>query len=233
MDAHHSARTRNTHLVVAATGILLVALAVALTSFAGPAGAKSVKGTSRGDVLKGTNKKDKIKGKGGNDSLTGRGGKDVLSGGSGNDVLNAVDGKRDKKVKGGSGKNECRLDQADVAIAKGCDKMDIAGGGGGTGGGGGGGGESSTGGLTLTSASGLTCASSLPTCVFELSGAGADSEVGNVTGGGGVTGVGAVIDVQSDGTWTAAGTYGCDAPGFLHVEIGSRFIDVPVTCETT
>jgi Ca2+-binding RTX toxin-like protein len=217
-----------------AVGALLVALLVAMASISATADAKKIKGTGSADTLRGTQKKDKIKGKGGNDTLIGLKGKDVLSGGSGDDVLDAVDNARDKKVNGGSGANTCRLDQADLPIAKGCSSVQIPGGGTGGGGGGGGSPTGTDGGLTLTSATGLTCGSSLPTCLFTLNGAGADAPIGTVTGTGGVTGLGPGLSfpTEENGSWTAAGLYGCDGPGFLHVEIGSKFLDVPVTCTT-
>ena len=215
-----------------AAAALLVAMLIAIGPASETADAKKIKGTGSADTLTGTKKKDKIKGKGGNDTLTGRQGKDVLSGGSGDDLLDAVDNARDKKVKGGSGNNTCRIDQADLPVAKGCSTIEIPGGSGGGGDGGGTGGEAAGGGLTVTSATGLSCGSSLPTCVFEIDGTGADSELGTVTGTQGVTGVGGAVAIQGDGSWQAAGAYGCDGPGFLHVEIGSKFVDVPVTCTT-
>lgn len=233
MVAHH-ARKRGVLGLAIAVAALLVALMVAIGPASETADAKRIKGSGGADTLTGTKKKDKIKGKGGNDTLTGRQGKDVLSGGSGDDLLDAVDNARDKKVNGGSGNNTCRIDQADLPIAKGCSTIQVpgGGGGGGTGGGGAGGDGTAGGGLTVTSASGLSCGSSLPTCVFEINGTGADSELGTVTGTQGVTGVGGAASIQGDGSWQAAGTYGCDGPGFLHVEIGSKFVDVPVTCTT-
>jgi Ca2+-binding RTX toxin-like protein len=214
-----------------AAAVLLVAVLFAMASVSETADARKIKGTGAADTLTGTKKKDRIKGKGGNDTLTGREGKDVLAGGSGDDLIDAVDNARDKKVKGGSGTNTCRLDQADLTIAKGCSTIQTPGGSGG-GAGGGGGAEAAGGGLSVTSASGLTCGSSLPTCVFQINGTGADADVGTVTGTQGVTGIGGAVSLQSDGSWQAGGTYGCTGPGFLHVEIGSKFVDVPVTCTT-
>jgi Ca2+-binding RTX toxin-like protein len=210
----------------------MVALLVAMASISETADAKKIKGTGSADTLTGTKKKDKIKGKGGNDTLIGKKGKDVLSGGSGDDVLDAVDGARDKKVSGGSGANTCRIDQADLSIAKGCASIQIPGAG--SGGGGGGDTTGANGGLTLTSATGLSCGSSLPTCLFTLNGGGADAPIGTVTGSGGVTGLGPGLSfpTEENGSWTAAGLYGCEGPGFLHVEIGSKSVDVPITCTT-
>ena len=82
------------------------------------------------------------------------------------------------------------------------------------------------------SATGLSCASSLPTCSFEIVGTDADSAVGTVSGEGGAQpAVGAAVSV-SGADWTARGTYGCTANGFLRVTIGARDIAVPITCET-
>jgi len=211
--------------------------------------AKKFKGTSGADQFKGTKKPDKMRAKGGNDRLTGKGGKDkasggggndvikggkgkdVLKGGSGDDMLDAVDGAADKKVSGGPGTNTCRLDAADLAIATGCTKVVLPGGVGGAGGGGDGSGSGNT--LTVTSATGLECGTALPLCPFQLEGTGADSLIGLVTGGGEVTlGVGVTLSIEADGSWIATGLYGCSGPGFLHVEIGTKSVDVPITCTT-
>ena len=46
---------------------------------------------------------------------------DRLLGGRGADRLNAVDGRRDRVVRGGPGKDVCRIDAADRATVKGCE----------------------------------------------------------------------------------------------------------------
>jgi Ca2+-binding RTX toxin-like protein len=217
-----------------AIGALLVAL-IATGPGIWTADAKKIKGTGKGETLTGTKKKDKIKGKGGNDTLIGKEGRDVLSGGSGDDVLDAVDNALDKKINGGSGANTCRIDHAELSIVKGCASIEIPGGvGSGGGGGDGGGATGGAGGLTVISASGLQCGSSEPTCLFTISGSGADALAGTVTGTGGVTaiGPGVEVSVEENGNWTAAGAYGCTGPGGLHVAIGSKTADVPVTCTT-
>ena len=82
----------------------------------------------------------------------------------------------------------------------------------------------------MTSASGLTCGSSLPTCQFEINGRSADATTGTVSGGGGVSiAAGAGVSITGD-AWTAAGLYGCSADGFLRVTIGSESVRVPITC---
>jgi hypothetical protein len=227
--------------------VLLVALLVLVGS--APAEAKRIKGTNGPDTIRGTKKKDKIKAKGGNDQVKGRKGKDKLAGGggddtlkggkgkdahkggSGNDLLDAVDRRADKKVAGGAGNNNCRIDMADLPVVSGCTKLQVVGGSGGGGPGGGGGGGQR--GLTVTSGTGLGCGSALPTCVFQLNGTGADAPVGTVTGGGGVTlAVGGGVSVESDGSWTAGGLYGCTDDGFLRVTIGSESVNVPIACTT-
>jgi hypothetical protein len=105
---------------------------------------------------------------------------------------------------------------------------------GGSGPGQGGGGGSPSGGsageLQLVSASGLSCASSLPTCLFEIVGTGSDSAIGTVTGEGGADpGVGVAL-TTSGSDWTARGTYGCTGDGLLRVTIGSKQVAVPVSC---
>lgn len=88
-----------------------------------------------------------------------------------------------------------------------------------------------TGTLSISSGEGLSCASALLTCTFTITGTGADSPLGLVTGGGGVTpGAGAVL--APDDAWEARGLYGCTADGFLHVSIGEESVDVPVSCTT-
>jgi Ca2+-binding RTX toxin-like protein len=229
----HPAGKRRVLTWALAIGALLVAL-IATGPGIGTADAKKIKGTGKAETLTGTKKKDKIKGKGGNDTLVGKQGRDVLSGGSGDDILDAVDNALDKKVNGGSGANTCRIDQADLSIVKGCASIEIPGGGAGGGDGGGDTTGGGGGGLTVISASGLQCGSSAPTCLFTISGSGADALVGTVTGTGGVTAIGPGIQVsiEENGNWTAAGVYGCTGPGGLHVAIGTRTADVPVTCTT-
>jgi Ca2+-binding RTX toxin-like protein len=118
---------RRRHLI--AVALVAVAAAVLLLALAEPAPAKRIVGTNGADRLAGTAAADKVKGLRGNDRLKGRGGKDRLSGGPGRDRLNAVDGKRDRAVKGGPGKDVCKVDAADVPRMKGCEKAKVKGGG--------------------------------------------------------------------------------------------------------
>lgn len=87
------------------------------------------------------------------------------------------------------------------------------------------------GGLTLASAEGLQCDSQIPTCNYTMSGAGADSLLGTVSGGGGVTTLGGSLTTSGE-NWSALGLYGCTADGYLRVTIGSETLDVPVDCTT-
>jgi RTX calcium-binding nonapeptide repeat (4 copies) len=226
-------------LTLLATAVFLLGLVVATdASLAakriGTKRADKISGTAGPDTIKGKGGKDKIKGKGGNDKLSGGKGKDKviggpgadkMMGGPGNDVINAADGKRDKAINGGPGKNRCVIDTAlELAIARSCSTIVS-----GTPGGAGGPGTGTGSGLQLQSATGLTCGSQLPTCPFTLSGTGADATAGTVTGGGGVTGAGG--GVETSGTsWSAGGLYGCTSDGFLRVTIGSKSVDVPVDC---
>ena len=226
---------------------LLVAAAVlslSLAAVTGPALAKKLSGSKRGETISGTKGADKIKGKGGSDKLKGRGGNDMLSGGKGrdkmtggpgadrhlggpgNDVIRAADGRRDKAINGGPGRNTCVIDTAlELSVVKGCSKV-IAGGPGGGGGGGGGAGQ----GLSVLNVDGIVCDTPLPLCVFAISGEGADALLGLVTpGGGAVLGVGVSV-VVTGSDWTAVGAYGCTGDGFLKVTIGSKSVDVPVDC---
>jgi Ca2+-binding RTX toxin-like protein len=211
----------------------------------GRGGNDRIDGGAGKDRLSGDAGGDRVNGGAGNDNLAGGKGRDRLSGGAGNDVINAADGRRDASINGGKGRNRCKLDQADVAIARGCGSISVkpgTGGGGAPGGGGGPGdpgrgGSGGGAGLVLEGADGLQCASELPTCQFTLDGSGADSLVGTVTGVDGVTALGAGVIVTpeeglepSESPWTAAGTYGCTKDGYLRVTIGSETLDVPVDC---
>jgi hemolysin type calcium-binding protein len=167
----------------------------------------------------------------GNDRLNGGKGRDRLFGGAGNDRLNSADGRKDARVAGGPGSDSCRIDAIDLSIVRGCASITVVPGGSTGGGGGGGPGGGGAAGLVLATASGLRCGSRLPTCIFTMNGGGADSEVGTVTGAGGVTGGGGAVSETGD-AWTAAGSYGCMADGFLRVAIGSELLDVPVECTT-
>ena len=216
-------------------------LAISAAAVAGPAAAKTLSGSKRGETLTGTKGSDKIKGKGGSDKLKGRGGNDSLTGGkgrdkvtggqgadrhkggAGNDTLSAADGRLDRAINGGPGKDTCVIDTAlELAIVKGCESVQA-------GGGPGGGSGPGAGGLTVSSFTGLVCDNPLPLCVFTISGTGADALVGTVTGGGGVVGLGASVVITGP-DWTAAGLYGCTSDGFIRVTIGSESVDLPVDC---
>jgi Ca2+-binding RTX toxin-like protein len=215
--------------------VAISALAVLVAIPAGPALAKRIVGPSGADRIAGTKKADRINARGGSDRVNGRQGGDRLKGsrgkdrlkgaqgkdrllaGKGADHLNGVDGKKDRVVNGGPGKDVCKVDQTDLPVLKNCEKARVRNGGQG-------------GGLRVTSASGLTCGSSLPTCHFQAEGDGADSPVGSVSGGGGVSPVvGAGVVIVGD-TWTAHALYGCSADGYLKVTIGSKSVRVPITC---
>jgi predicted RecA/RadA family phage recombinase len=113
-----------------ATFGVVAALASLLLASAAPADAKRIRGTKGPDKIVGTAKADVIKSLRGNDRIKGRAGKDRLLGGRGADRLNAVDGRRDRVVSGGPGKDICRIDATDRAKTKGCETVKIANGGG-------------------------------------------------------------------------------------------------------
>jgi hypothetical protein len=221
--------------------VAISALAVLVAIPAGPALAKRIVGTSGADRIVGTKKADRINARGGNDRVKGRAGgdrlkggrgkdrikgargKDRISAGKGADRLNAADDRKDRAVNGGPGNDVCTIDQADLPRLRNCEKAKVKNGGPGGGPG--------AGDLRVTSASGLTCDSSLPLCPFEINGDGAGSEtVGTVSDGGGVTlAPGAGVSISGD-DWTAQGLYGCEADGYLEVTIGSKSVRVPITC---
>jgi hypothetical protein len=132
-------QARNSSTAEALRQFLLVAIAASLMlAWAAPAQAKRILGTKGPDKIVGTSKADVIKSRGGNDRIRGRGGRDRLFGGRGSDRifggrgadrLNAVDGRRDRLVRGGPGKDLCRIDAVDRRNVKGCETVKIATGG--------------------------------------------------------------------------------------------------------
>jgi Ca2+-binding RTX toxin-like protein len=194
-------------------------------------GSDRVKGRAGGDRLRGAKGKDQLVGGRGGDRLKGSSGKDRIKGAKGNDRisagkgadrLSAVDDSKDRSVNGGAGEDVCTIDQADLPALENCEEAKVK-----NGGPGGGPGDDD---LRVTSATGLTCANSLPLCSFQIEGDRADALTGSVSGGGGVDPVvGAGVAVTGD-NWTATGLYGCSADGYLQVTIGSRSVRLPVTC---
>jgi hypothetical protein len=228
------------------TGATAFAIFVCLSLIAALIGeraeASKLTGSRLGEVMVGTKGADRMNGKGGADRLNARGGRDSLLGGKGRDVVDggkgrdrqrggpgadlvqAVDGGIDAVVDGGPGPDRCFVDGlAELAIARGCEHVNLA-----PLGGGGAGGDAAAG-LVVRSVSGLLCDTPLPVCVFTINGDGADAAVGTVTGGGGVVAAGAGVAI-SGGSWTATGLLGCTADGFVHVVIGSDSVDLPVDC---
>jgi Ca2+-binding RTX toxin-like protein len=112
-------------LACVALGVLAAPIVAPVES----AQAKRIVGTNGADRISGTAKADVLRALHGADRLKGRGGKDRLLGGRGVDRLNAVDGKRDRAIKGGRGKDVCRVDAADLPRMKGCEKARVKGGG--------------------------------------------------------------------------------------------------------
>ena len=109
----------------------LMAVILAALPAASPqsAHAKRIVGTNGPDRLVGTAKADKIKALGGADRVKGKAGRDRLKAGPGADRVNAVDGKRDRAVKGGPGRDVCRVDEADLPRMNGCERAKVKGGG--------------------------------------------------------------------------------------------------------
>ena len=85
--------------------------------------AKLLVGTDGADRLVGTAKPDRIDGRAGNDRIDGRQGRDRLSGGGGDDRIDAVDGRKDRSVRGGPGSDTCTVDDADRRLVKGCENV--------------------------------------------------------------------------------------------------------------
>jgi len=109
---------------------LLVALLATLSVVpVEQAQAKRIVGTKSADRLVGTKQADRIKALRGDDRVKGKAGRDRLAAGPGADRLNAVDGKADRAVKGGPGKDVCKVDPADLSRMKGCETAKVKGGG--------------------------------------------------------------------------------------------------------
>ena len=239
--------------VAAMIAVLATSMIAEARVFSGSGKANRVKGTKKADTIRlragndsangrggadrifGGAGRDRLLGGAGADRLHGGKGRDRLSGGGGNDTLNSVDKRKDALVSGGAGKNNCRIDAVDLSVVRGCSKIvTVPSGGSGPGatppvgsppGGG------SAGALTLSSATGLQCGSEPTTCSYTLSGSGADSLLGTVSGGGGVTTLGGSLTTSGE-DWSALGLYGCTTDGYLRVTIGSEQLDVPVDCNT-
>lgn len=110
---------------------LLTAGAVAIFALPSEAAdAKLLVGTEGADRLVGSAKPDRIDGLAGDDRINGRGGRDRLAGGGGDDRIDAVDGRKDRSVRGGPGSDTCRVDDADRRLVKGCENVKTAGSGG-------------------------------------------------------------------------------------------------------
>jgi Ca2+-binding RTX toxin-like protein len=141
-------------VVVAALASLMLASAgpAQAKRMLGTKGADTIVGTAKADVVKSFGGNDRIKGHGGKDRLSGGSGRDRLaggpgrdrlsggpgrdrlaggpgrdrlSGGRGADRLNTVDGRRDRVVNGGPGKDICRVDPADEVKVQGCEIVTI------------------------------------------------------------------------------------------------------------
>ncbi len=106
--------------------LMVSLLASLILTVAGPAQAKRLLGSKGSERIVGTAKADVIKGGAGNDRLKGGRGRDRLFGGRGADRLNAVDGLRDRLVRGGPGRDVCRIDAADRVNTKGCEIVKFA-----------------------------------------------------------------------------------------------------------
>jgi hypothetical protein len=106
--------------------LVVTVLATSILTLAGPAQAERIFGSKGPDRIVGTAKADVIKARGGNDRVKGGRGRDRLWGGRGADRLNAVDGLRDRLVRGGPGRDVCQIDAADRADTRGCETVKVA-----------------------------------------------------------------------------------------------------------
>jgi Ca2+-binding RTX toxin-like protein len=223
-------------IAVIGAGALLAGVAVAQgTKLVGTKAGNLIVGSKGPDRLVGKGGGDLLKGLAGNDRLSGGQGRDLLTGGAGvdrlfagpaRDGLKAADGKADRLVNGGGGKNVCVIDiPADLPVTRNCGtiRTDPAPGGA----------PADPNLLQVTSAQGLTCLP-LVGCVFTITGTGADALVGTVSFGGAIGSLTAtaVNDVVL-ATWLATGTYTCGAAGtgWLVVTMGAKSTpQIPVQC---
>jgi RTX calcium-binding nonapeptide repeat (4 copies) len=120
--------TRSHGVRVHRAALVGAVVAWSILMLAGPAQATRILGTNGPDRIAGTARADVIKARGGNDRVRGGRGRDRLWGGRGADRLNAVDRLRDRLVRGGPGRDVCRVDAADRRNTKGCEIVRIAGG---------------------------------------------------------------------------------------------------------
>jgi hypothetical protein len=114
-------------LLVGLLGLLTISAASVIALDTEAAHAKRLVGTKADDRLIGTGKGDRIKGRAGDDRIKGRKGADRLVGGTGADRIKAADGEEDRAVRGGPGKDTCRIDLADQSHVKGCEKVKVKG----------------------------------------------------------------------------------------------------------
>ena len=197
---------------------------------AGTKGADTLRGKAGGDVIKGRPGADRLIGGPGDDLLVGGRGRDRILGGPGADRLKASDGKADRSIDGGAGENACVIDiPLDLSVTTNCAAIRQ-----GTGSGVGGAPPPAPNQLGVNSADGLLCLPS-GSCLFTVTGDGAEDLAGTVTGGGAVVAVnGAAVNALVTGTWLATGTFTCAATGgagFLVVTIGAKSTpQIPVDC---
>ncbi len=91
-------------------------------SLSGNQGNDRVEGGSGGDRIFGRTGDDRILGGSGNDSLSGNSGKDRIAGGTGNDRIFARDGRRDRGIVCGKGRDTVIADRADP-VARDCERV--------------------------------------------------------------------------------------------------------------
>jgi Ca2+-binding RTX toxin-like protein len=77
-----------------------------------------LEGTNEADRLAGSNRPETIWAREGNDAVVGKGGADALEGFAGRDLIDARDGRRDRLIDCGSGRDRARRDRVDPAPIK-------------------------------------------------------------------------------------------------------------------
>jgi RTX calcium-binding nonapeptide repeat (4 copies) len=110
---------------VIASSILTLAGPAQARRIVGSKGPDRIVGSKGGDVIRGGRGNDVIRGGRGRDRLIGGGGRDRIFGGRGADRLNALDGRRDRVIRGGPGRDVCSVDRADRKNTRGCEVVKI------------------------------------------------------------------------------------------------------------
>jgi len=201
----------------------------------GDAGNDAVSGGAGNDILNGGPGRDSLSGGAGFDVLTGGAAPDSIRGDAGDDIIDSRDGARDTVVDGGTGRDVCVVDVADVPVVRNCEIVHsgssapvtaIAGGGGAPS-------PTGVGPFVLTFSSGTSCDFLTEECSYILAGTGAKN--GSVTATAGqemISTAGPTPSVNTQGGWIVTGTYRCLSDSSIALSSGGEKITVAIDCVT-